>query len=506
MNFLRGAAILTFAGIGVKVLGGVNRILLSRLLGGEGIGIYQMAYPVYLLFAALAGAGFPIAVSILVSEKLAKGDGNAVQDLWPALIKMLAALGLVMSVLVYFLAEHLITTGLISDARAYWGIMALLPAIFFSLVLGGMRGYFQGHQLMHPTAVSQILEQFFRVVSMLVMAYFLLPYGLTYAAAGAAGGASIGALFGILALLPFRSKVLKKLGTGTKSTFDFSLIARFFRLAIPVSLAGLVIPLTALLDMFFVPRCLMLGGLGQVESTIHFGYLAGMAQPLILLSIIPVSSIVFSMVPALTGLGGSDRIKQSEILYSAWKWVLLITVPAGLGMSVLGGPLAIFLYAAPGAGDAMIHSGISIILLGLLLLSGGALMGLAKTNVPVLNLLIGAGVKVGCLWFFAREIIGCAWATNAHYALTALLNIVVLTICGYRFPYMLFGKIILAGMVMGGLVYGCFDVLQPLMGNNFATLLAVVAGAIIYCGTIFTLKVVTWHELCYNKRKGDEKK
>ena len=61
-------------------------------------------------------------------------------------------------------------------------------------------------------------------------------------------------------------------------------------------------------------------------------------------------------------------------------------------------------------------------------------------------------------------------------------------------------------MVMGGLVYGCFDVLQPLMGHNFATLLAVVAGAIIYCGTIFTLKVVTWHELCYNKRKGDEKK
>ena len=73
-KFLRGAMILTMAGLMVKILGSVNRILLSRLLGGEGIGLYQMAYPVFLLMLSVSSAGIPIAISIIVSEKLPKGS------------------------------------------------------------------------------------------------------------------------------------------------------------------------------------------------------------------------------------------------------------------------------------------------------------------------------------------------------------------------------------------------------------------------------------------------
>ena len=73
-KFLRGAMILTLAGLMVKIIGSVNRILLSRLLGGEGIGLYQMAYPVYLLMLSVSSAGIPIAISIIVAEKVAKGD------------------------------------------------------------------------------------------------------------------------------------------------------------------------------------------------------------------------------------------------------------------------------------------------------------------------------------------------------------------------------------------------------------------------------------------------
>ena len=65
--------VLTMAGIVVKILGGLNRILLSRLLGGEGIGLYQMAYPVYILLLSIIGAGIPIAVSIMIAEEAAKG-------------------------------------------------------------------------------------------------------------------------------------------------------------------------------------------------------------------------------------------------------------------------------------------------------------------------------------------------------------------------------------------------------------------------------------------------
>ena len=73
-KFLKGALILTVAGIIVKVIGSVNRIFLSRLLGGEGIGLYQMAYPIYLLALSISSAGIPVAISILVSEKAALQD------------------------------------------------------------------------------------------------------------------------------------------------------------------------------------------------------------------------------------------------------------------------------------------------------------------------------------------------------------------------------------------------------------------------------------------------
>ena len=85
-KFLHGAMILTLAGLVVKIIGSVNRILLSRLLGGEGIGLYQMAYPVYLLLLAISSAGIPVAISIVVSRYLAKDDVGNVRRVFLSLI------------------------------------------------------------------------------------------------------------------------------------------------------------------------------------------------------------------------------------------------------------------------------------------------------------------------------------------------------------------------------------------------------------------------------------
>ena len=73
-GFLKGTLILTIAGFVVKAIGSINWILLSRILGGEGIGIYQMAFPIYLLLLQISSAGVPIAISILTAERLALHD------------------------------------------------------------------------------------------------------------------------------------------------------------------------------------------------------------------------------------------------------------------------------------------------------------------------------------------------------------------------------------------------------------------------------------------------
>ena len=160
-KFLRGAMILTMAGLMVKILGSVNRILLSRLLGGEGIGLYQMAYPVFLLMLSVSSAGIPIAISIIVSEKVAKGQFKA-EQVFKISLGLMVVTGLCFALTLFFGAGWLVESGFVRDPRAYYGLIALTPAVFFSTILASFRGYFQGYQMMTPPAVSQILEQFTR--------------------------------------------------------------------------------------------------------------------------------------------------------------------------------------------------------------------------------------------------------------------------------------------------------------------------------------------------------
>ena len=202
-SFIQGALILTVAGIIVKFIGAFSRIYLSRLLGGEGIGLYQMAYPIYLLCLSVSSAGLPVAISIMVAERNAVNDYFGGQKVFRISLVTLVLTGLFFSLLLFFGAQWLVDSEIVRDQRAYWSLIALSPAVFCATLLATLRGYFQGLQLMTPTAVSQILEQVVRVVAMILFAVVLLPYGLEYGAAGATLGAAPGAFVGILTLLVF---------------------------------------------------------------------------------------------------------------------------------------------------------------------------------------------------------------------------------------------------------------------------------------------------------------
>ena len=200
-KFLKGTLILTASSMVVKVIGSVNWIILSRILGGEGIGLYQMGFPIYLMAITVSSAGIPVAISIITAEKVAENDFFGAKRVFNVSLRLLFISGLVFSSALWFGAGWLIENHWIRDARAYYSIIALAPAVFFVTFLASFRGYLQGWQIMMPTAASEVVEQLMRVVTMIVFAYMFMPYGLEYAAGGASMGAGVGAFCALLVLI-----------------------------------------------------------------------------------------------------------------------------------------------------------------------------------------------------------------------------------------------------------------------------------------------------------------
>jgi len=503
-KFLQGAMILTLAGLMVKVIGSVNRILLSRLLGGEGIGLYQIAYPIYLLILAVSAAGIPTAISIMVSELLAKGDSRNVRRVFKVSLRIMAVVGFALAFLLFITASCLVNYGVIQDGRAYYAIIALIPAVFFATILASFRGFFQGHQLMSPPAFSQIIEQFVRVFTMVVLAYLLLPYGLEYAAAGAAFGAVPGSITGLLVLGYFYKKYLPVWQGGAQISevpleSTRNIVKRLLYLALPVSLANVLVPVSNIVDMLLVPTRLTAHGLAVEQATALYGYLTGMAQPLIMMATIPTLSLSASLVPAIREaftLGDRAGIKRKAL--TAMKLCCLITVPAAIGMSTFAEQISLLLYGTSKAAIAIRHSGPAICLLGIQQITAGMLQGLKQINGPMKNMFIGIVVKVIAVYFLTTatwQIAGAAWATNINFGLTALLNIHLLHKAGISFSYREIAKIILASCVMaflGTIAYRYLVDNLPMVAANISVLLL---AAIIYIMVLPLLNIITRDEL-----------
>ncbi|EAX48762.1 polysaccharide biosynthesis protein [Thermosinus carboxydivorans Nor1] len=492
-QFLKGTLILTAAGIIVKVIGSLNWIILSRVLGGEGIGLYQMAFPIYLLALSLSTAGIPTAISIITAEKVALRDYRGANRIFQLSLILLVAMGLGFSMLMYFGAGWLVELRFIRDARAYYALLALSPAIFLVTVLSSFRGYLQGWQIMTPTAVSQIVEQLFRVATMLIFAALLLPKGIDYAAGGASLGAGAGAAAGLAVLLYYYWRLQRDVAAQARllpSSFPQenakSIMRRIIVLALPVSISSIMLPLVANLDLFIVPARLEAAGYTVEQATELFGYLTGMAVPLVNLATLFTAALATSLVPAVAeacALGNGEQIIQRTA--AAIRLTNIVTIPAAAVLWLLATPISTFVYHAPQAGEVVSVLAVSVYLLGLHQTTTGVLQGLGHTAIPVVNMGISAVVKVVLNWRLvalpALGIKGAAWATAADMGVAAFLNLYfVYRYTGFRMDLRALGINIFAAAVMSAGIYVFYDAASKILTETQTTLATMLLAAIVY--------------------------
>ena len=497
-KFLKGTLILTVSSIVVKVIGSLNWIILSRVLGGEGIGLYQMGFPIYLMAITLSSAGIPVAISIITAEKLAQKDFLGAKRVFNVSLRLLFVTGLVFASALFFGAHWLIDNHWIRDSRAYYSIIALAPAVFFVTFLASFRGYLQGWQIMTPTAASEIVEQLMRVVTMIVFANMFMPHGLAYAAGGASMGAGVGAFCALLVLMWFYGRLKQKLKADLQQQNPLAtresaraIISRLLRLALPVSMSSLMLPVVANLDLLIVPQRLEAAGFHISQATEFFGYLTGMAVPLINLATIFTAAMTISLVPAISESRAlNDVFGIRAKTRTAFRVALIITCPCFVGMYFLAEKIAALIYNAPGAADAIQTMSVGILLLGLHQISTGILQGLGRTSIPVINMILAAAVKVFLSWTLTAiptlGIKGAAMATVVDFGLAAVLNMIfIYKYTGFALSFSGVFKPAVSAAAMGAAVYGVITL--AVSWGAWAILAAIAEAVPVYGGVLLAV-------------------
>ncbi len=512
-SFIKGAAILSVAGLLVKILGAIYRIPLTNLIGTEGIGYYQPAYNIYNLLLVVSLAGFPTAIAKLVSERRALQNYEGAYQVYKVSHWGLLLIGVVSSVFVLIFAKNLVS--FLGFPGSYYSMIALVPALFAVPLLSAYRGFFQGTQNMIPIALSQIVEQIFRVSVGLYLAYAFVGKGLEEAAAGATFGASAGGLAALILIyiLFFISKKKIKqeisLSSHNKTEPVWDIVKNLLYIAIPITIGASIAPLMGMMDSYIVSNRLSAIGYTSIQIADMYGELSGTAQTLINFPQVFSTAVAMSLVPVITeSFTRKQYDKLNDTANAGVKISLIIGLPCGIGLYLLAEPIIALLYASIGP-EKHVSSGallqilaISVIFLTLVQSFTAILQSINKQFHPVKNLAVGLVVKIVVSYILigmpSVNIRGAAISTTVAYLVVALLNwndinrktkikINLLKVSA---------RPLLSTAAMAVAVEVMFRVVKATIGSqNLATLVSIAVGGVVYLICLFLTGAITKEDL-----------
>lgn len=425
-----------------KLLGALYVIPLTRLIGTQGLGIYQNGYALYVILLTLATSGFPTAMGKMISERLASRHYAEVEQIFRVTLQTVAVLSLLFALVTWFgapLYSYLVAVrnATQSAATLVWSVRALAPAVLIVPFLSALRGYMQGFQRMDWSGYSQTAEQLFRIAAMLIGAAvavrWFLPGSVQSIAAGSAAatfGASIGALAGLV-LLSFATVRLRR-GLPSSShrktrLTDGRMRRQLLQVALPICAGALVVPLSNFADSVTVQNFLMIfnhESLTQAQS--EFGILSRQAFTLIQLPLAFSLGIGSSILPALSQ--AATLRKQKDIqrtITNSFRSMFFITFPMAAAFFALARPLDISLFGSVQGAPIIQSVAFMGVFSGLEQISTFMLQGLGYLYRPVRNLFLGVLVKVVCNIILIPHygIMGAAVATTIGYLFSSALNV-----------------------------------------------------------------------------------
>ncbi len=478
-NFLRGAATLAAAVAVVKAVGALFKVALGNIIGDEGFAHFTVSYNIYSLLLTLSTAGLPIAVSKMISEAEALGRKRQVRRIFSVSLLLFFALGLVGAMAMLMFPRELAAA--FNDIEAEKSISALGPSVFFVCLMSAYRGYTQGLSDMKLTSVSQIIEVVVKACAGLIFARLLLKDGLASASAGAIAGVSAGSALACV----YSALYVRRAGKGRMRPYAApdraeapgSILRRLVSIAAPVAFGASVLSVINLIDTRLIMGLLRNKvGCSYMETKVLFGVF-GKVQTLFNIPSSFILPLAISVIPAISASSarGMER-EASRAVQSSMKLATLLGMPAGIGLSVLAGPIMDVLYkgsAQEGAGLLAIL-GIASYLSCLALITNAILQAYGQERLPVLTVAAGGLCKIAADILLVGNpdigIYGAAAGTLLCYAVISLLNLLFLkrVLPGARGYKEIFLKPAVCSALMGASAYFGYPVFSGLADKFLA--------------------------------------
>lgn len=508
-NFLAQGTILVIASFVAKAIGMIYRIPLTHILGDDGNGYYSTANEIYTIILMISSFSLPLAVSRLVAEREYAGEVKNSYKVLICSLRFAAVTGGILSILT-FLLGGVITKYVMGVELASYALRVLAPAIFLFALTGVLRGFFQGHGTMVPTAVSQIIEQIINAIVSVAGAYVMLQYGLKLGekkgdaelgtALAAAGGtfgtvASVGValLFMIVIYLGYRNgfkRRMKKDKTRRRES-DRAIYRAITYTILPIVLSTLVYNISTIIDQGVFNHILAGMGFTQKQYATVWGIYSGKFRVLMNVPLSIASCLAPSVVPALTEAMANNDLREAGLrTRDTIRYTMVFTIPCAVGMAALARPIMMMLYGNNDslalAAGIMQSGALLTVLLALSTLTTGILQGLGEMQAPLVHAATAVAIHLGFLVLFVVKfkwnIYGVVYANIIFGLIICLLNArSIRKKLHYRQEIKkTFLVPVIAAGVMGIAAYLVHRVFNLFAGNTISTILAVCVGAVVY--------------------------
>lgn len=508
-NFVVQGSILAIASIVVRIIGIAYRIPMINIIGDEGMGYYGTAFNVYNIALLLSSYSLPLAVSKMVSVRLARKQyRNSVRILRAALVYA-TVVGALAAAVIWFGADFFAREVFFMPYAAF-ALKTLAPTVWIMAYLGVFRGYYQGQGTMVPTALSQVFEQIVNAIVSVAAGSWLFNqaikveilkgesgsgYSNSWGAAGGTIGTGAGAFTALLFLLllfaAYQRTIRKKVRRDRSGSLEsYRTITKIlFFTVVPVVVSSAIYNVNSVLDNGLLAYNFK--SLGMEEEFIsQWGVYTGKYHLLINVPMAVSNALSSSLIPSVSrAVATGDRRMVKKKVAAAIRFSLLIAIPSTVGLTVLAGPVNNLLFSGDNdlAVQMTLYGSIAVVFYSVSTVTNAILQGIDRMRLPIVHALTAlvlhlAAMEVMVL-VFHMGIFSMVFANILFAVIMCFLNHrSIRKILGYRQEVK---KTILlpaaASAVMGAAAVGVYKLIHlGIQSNAVCTLGAVAAAMAVY--------------------------